>query len=258
MKPVPLIALFLSIAAFATALLKPAPAAETAISQPPRPNDELAALERRLDVLEETSEHLEQRVGELLRRPAGIALVGDAGVPAALALEVAQLKSEVRGMIAGEALNSEGGRAYLKDAVRGVQDELRAEERKERAERFAAAQAQQTAATSAAWKKFVTDARLDYTQEQTLNRVLEAETTARKAMFDALRDGSKTFADLRDESRKTRETTDAEMKKALSADQYQQYTDARRETRREGGGDFGGGGRGERGQRGGNAGGRGE
>jgi hypothetical protein len=203
-------------------------------------------------VLEETSEHLEQRVGELLRRPAGLAFAGDAGVPAALALEAAQLRSEVRGMIAGEALHSEGGKAFLKDAIRGVQDELRQEERKERSERFAATQAQRQAATSAAWKKFVTDARLDYGQEQALNKALEAETTARRALFDQLRDGSKTFADMRDESRKIRETTDGQMKQSLSEDQFKQFTDARRELRRaEGGGDYGVGGRGQRGDRGG-------
>lgn len=248
MKPIPIIALLLSVAAFATALLRPAPVPEAVPAAPPPSNDGLAALERRIDVLEETSEHLEQRVGELLRRPPGMAFAGDAGVPAALALEVAQLKSEVRGMIAGEALQSEGGKAFLKDAIRGVQDELRQEERKERAERFAATQAQRQAATSAAWKKFVADARLDYGQEQALTKALEAEATARRALLDQLRDGSKTFGDLRDESRKIREATDTQMKQALSEDQFKQFTEARREIRRnEGGGDFGGGGRGLRG-----------
>lgn len=235
-KPLPFVALLLSIAALATALLRPAPApAPVPDAAPARSNDALAALERRIDLLEETSEHLEQRVGELLRRPALTAWAADGGAaPAGLAIEVAQLRSEVRGMIAGEALNSEGGKAYLKDAVRGVQEELLTEERKQRAERFAASQTKRQAETTAQWKKFVTDARLDYTQEQTLNRVLEAEAAARKALFDQLRDGTKTFADLRGDMRKTREDADATMKAALTADQFKEYSATRRAVRQNG------------------------
>lgn len=243
----PVLALLLSVAALAAALLRPGPAPEARSEQPrPKSNDEVAALERRVELLEETSEHLEQRVGELLRKPQAVLVTADGGsaVPPQLAAEVAQLRSEVRGMIAGEALNSEGGKAYLKDAVRGVQEELQQEERKQRAERFAANQTKRQAETAAQWKKFVTDARLDYAQEQALNKALEAEQKARQAMFDQLRDGTKTFADLRGEMRKTREETDTALKQSLTDDQFKQFTETRREIQRNdvGGGMFGGGG----------------
>jgi hypothetical protein len=37
----------------------------------------------------------------------------------------------VRGLVAGEALQSQGGREYLKDMVRSVQDEMSTEQRQD-------------------------------------------------------------------------------------------------------------------------------
>jgi hypothetical protein len=242
---IPLLALVLSVAALAAALLRPAPTAEVAVERPaPHAEDELAALDRRIELLEETAQHLEQRVSELSRKP--VYPAGDSGtVPPGIALEVAQLRSEVQGMIAGEALQSEGGKAYLRDAVRGVQEELANEERKVRAERFAAQQEKAQTEQKERWKKFVTDARLDYTQEQSLNRLLEAEATSRRTVMDQVRTGTKSFGDVRTELRASREQTDKEMKASLSAEQFQKYTEQRRGDRQGGGG----GGFGERGGR---------
>src|SRR4051794_26821707 len=112
---VPLIALVLSGAAVGLSLFRGSTPAPVAVSEvrPPRSDEELASLERRIEMLEETSSDLERRLSELKRKPTA-ALDGGAELTA----EVEQLRAEVRGMIAGEALNSEGGKAYLKDAVR--------------------------------------------------------------------------------------------------------------------------------------------
>jgi hypothetical protein len=196
---------------------------------------ELSALEKRVDSLEESNQYLERKVVELSRRPA---LVSDGGAaaPAQVAQEIEQLRAEVRGMVAGEALSSEGGKAYLKDAVREVQEELFEQQRVERFARMAAAQEKNDVAQKERWKQFVTTAHLDYGQEQTLNKLLDAEATQRKALMDDVKNGSKQFGDVRPALRDLRNTTDAEVKKSLNEEQYNQYSSERRESRRDEGG----------------------
>jgi hypothetical protein len=228
----PLLAVILSAAALGMAISRPASQEAPAANPGAQNDDELVAFDRRIELLEETTQHLEQRLTELSRRPA--AAGGTAEAPAGIAHDVAQLRTEVRAMIAGEALQSEGGKAYLRDAVRGVQEELAAEERKARTERFAAAQAKSQVEQKERWKKFVTEAGLDYTQEQTLNRLLEAESTMRRQVMDQVRDGKKTFGEVRSELRASREQTDQSMKTAVNAEQFKKYTEQRREGGREG------------------------
>jgi polyhydroxyalkanoate synthesis regulator phasin len=98
-------------------------------------------LERRVRALEDTALGLSRRLMALEGRPVVSADGGVVAAPAALTAELEQLRAEVRGLVAGEALHSEGGRTWLKDMVRSVQ-EMRNEQRQARQQEWQQAQAQ--------------------------------------------------------------------------------------------------------------------
>lgn len=196
---------------------------------------ELQALERRLKALEDTAVSLSSRVMAMERRPVAFVDGGGGAVaampPAALAQEVEQLRTEVRGLIAGEALQSEGGREYLKEMVRSVQDEIRTAQRQERQQQWIQNQSQAQAARAERVRKFVTEAGLSYTQEQQLLSRMDAEEARRQALFAELEAGGKQPRDVRQELRDMRRQTDAEMQKVLSEEQRVKYEELRREER---------------------------
>jgi predicted nucleic acid-binding Zn-ribbon protein len=203
---------------------------------------ELQALEKRVQALEGTVQLLSQRLREAERRPGSAAAPGEAVPPAALAAEVDQLKDEIRGLMAGEALNSEGGREYLKDMMTSVQGEMRDARRREQEQRWVQAMAQAQLDRNGSWKKFVTDAGLNTHQEQQLMRRLEDEDSRRKTLIEEVRAGTKQPRDMQRELREARKQTDEEMQKLLGPDQQRQYLETRRDEWRQarGGGGPGG------------------
>lgn len=222
-----------SVAALAVALWGPREAAAPAPSTESRSSATAsgdAVLEQRVKALEETAQLLSRRVMVLEQgRPLALASDGGTGaVPAGLAQEVEQLRGEVRGMVAGEALNSEGGREYLKSMVRTVQDEMRTEQRQERMQQWQQAQAQAQTERTERWHKFVSTAGLGYSQEQELMRRLQDEDTQRQALMAQVRDGTKDPREVRQEIRTQRNETDEAMAKVLSDDQKKQYDEMRR------------------------------
>jgi hypothetical protein len=199
-------------------------------------SQDVRALEQRVKALEETAQLLSRRMLAYEQRPVAAGDGGAVAAPVALAAEVEQLKAEVRAMVAGEALHSEGGREYLKEMVRTAQEEVRAEQRQERQQQWVQAQAQAQQARGERWRQFVSEAGLNYTQEQELTRRLEAEETRRQALMEEVRTGVKSPRDVRQEMRALRTQTDEEMKQLLSAEQQAKYTELRREERPRGGG----------------------
>jgi uncharacterized membrane protein len=192
------------------------------------------ALERRVKSLEDSALSLSRRLMLLEQQPVAVSDGGlVATVPASLAAEVEQLRTEVRGMIAGEALSSEGGREYLKGMVRSVQDEMRTEQRELRQQQFQQAQAQALAGRSERMRQFVSDARLSYSQEQELSRHMDNEAAQRQALLDAVQAGDKSPRDLRRELRQLREQTDKEVKSLLDETQQAKYEEMRREERQQ-------------------------
>ncbi|XXF76372.1 hypothetical protein P2318_25430 [Myxococcaceae bacterium GXIMD 01537] len=215
-----------------TTVSAPAPEGNAAAASP----HEVQALEKRVRALEDTAQSLSRRVMAMEQRP----VAGPDGTPVApapgLAAEVDQLRSEVRSLLAGEGLQAAGGREYLKDAVRTAQEELRAEQRQERQQQWQQNQAQAQVERTERWRAFVSDARLNYTQEQTLMNRLQTEDTKRQALLDEMRaGGGRPQRDVRQELRQLRADTDAEMQKVLSADQQAKYTEMRREENPRGG-----------------------
>jgi hypothetical protein len=136
-------------------------------------------------------------------------------------------------MVAGEALQSQGGREYLKEMVRSVQEEVRTEQRQERQARFQQAQTQAQAQQAERWRQFASEARLSYSQEQALQQRLETESTRRQALFDEVRAGTKNPRDVRQELRALRTQTDQEMHAVLDETQRAKYDELRREERQQ-------------------------
>ncbi|MFL5353925.1 hypothetical protein [Archangium sp.] len=217
-------------------------------SEPPTASSslELKELERRVKNLEDTSLSLSKRMMLLEQRPVVTSDGGVVAVAPGLSAEVEQLRSEVRGLVAGEALNSEGGRQYLKEMVRSVQEDMRGEQRDARMQQFQQVQAQVQAARTERMRQFVSDAKLSYSQEQELSRRMQNEDTQRQALMDAVRAGEKSPRDVRQEVRQLREQTDQSVKSVLDESQQAKYEEMRREEMRE----FRGGGGGPGGWRG--------
>lgn len=235
---------FLGLASFGTALLAlamslwgpretvAAPAASAEQHEVASAED-VRALAKRVLALEDISQGLSRRLMELERRPAGAPGAAPVAGDASLAAEVAQLREEVRGLIVGEALHSPGGREFLKDAVVSAQEEMRAERRQQREQMWQQAQVQAQAKRAERVRQFVTDARLNYTQEQAFKSWMEKEDARRQALMDEMRAGTKSPRDARRELRALSEETDQEMKKVLSEDQLAKYKELRREERRD-------------------------
>lgn len=202
--------------------------------------DDLEILERRIDAVEDLNRDLLNKVAQLQRGAPGLVLTGDAGVSAAVAVELAQLRDEVHGMVAGEALNSPGGKTWLKDQLR----ELQVEEQRARTEQQLARAAERTEEQKVQWKKFVTDAKLTYAQEQGLMGALDAEAAKRKTLMDEVKAGTKDFRDVMRSTRELRRDTDQTVKASLDEAQQKQYEQLRREQGSPRGGDRGGGDRG--------------
>ncbi|MFP2912374.1 hypothetical protein ACLESD_46605, partial [Pyxidicoccus sp. 3LFB2] len=210
----------------------PAPRDESADVAP----EDVDYLERRIKALEDTTLGLSRRLMALEQRPVAASDGGLVAPPTALTAELEQLRAEVRGLVAGEALNSEGGRAYLKDAVRAVQDEMRTEQREARQQQWVEAQAQVVTQRAERLRQFVSDAKLNYNQEQTLTRRMQAEDAKRQALIEEVRAGTKNPRDMRQELRAERQATDQEMATLLDEAQQAKYRELRREENRGGGG----------------------
>lgn len=190
-------------------------------------------LERRVRALEDTALGLSRRLMALEQRPVVSADGGVVAAPTALTAEVEQLRAEVRGLIAGEALNSEGGRTYLKDMVRTVQEEMRNEQRQARQQEWQQAQTQAQAQRGERVRQFISDARLNYNQEQALTRRLEAEDAKRQALLQEVGAGTRNPRDMRQALRAERQQTDEEMRSLLDEGQRAKYEEMRRDEWRE-------------------------
>ncbi|RKH89253.1 hypothetical protein D7Y04_43500, partial [Corallococcus sp. AB038B] len=123
----------------------------------------------------------------------------------------------------GETLSTEGGREALKDAMRSVQEEMRTEQFRSRQEEWMQAQVRSTAQRTERIKRLVSEAKLNYSQEQELTRRLEAEETTRNTLFEEVRTGAKNPREIRQAMRTQREETDQAMTALLDEGQRAKY-----------------------------------
>ncbi|MFA6034932.1 MAG: hypothetical protein WC889_18675 [Myxococcota bacterium] len=186
-----------------------------------------ADLRGRVASLELTVSNLMRRISALEKAPAQ-----RAGEPGSAAeqdqKQVAQLRSEVDALLAGEALSSEAGRKRFKEMVRTVQDEVFQERGKERFNAFEKDRNDRL-------KKFADDAKLSNTQEQQVKTILDSESQQRRALMEQMRSGqgqAQGQVDIRTTMRNLRESTDQAAKGILSQEQFTQYQQMRQEERR--------------------------
>lgn len=228
-RVLPIASLCVAILALAAALIPRDPVVIPSAPQvdSPRVSDAELELRKRVELLEDDSRNLWDRVVTLERRQGGTSVSTDAGLfSASLLTEVAQLREEVRGVMTGEVLSNDASRAALKEVIREAEADRQQERNLERQQR----QEQRAVEQKAKWKDFVTTARLTSAQEQELNKRLEAEETARKVFAEAMLKGTPNpdgFRAVRDQRRET----DQAMNKLLDDTQKQQYQALRREER---------------------------
>ena len=258
-----IVPIVLSAAALAVALLwRPAASAPTRRprGERPAPSDPAQGPPARLPADDETAElswrltGLSRRLDALEKRlasggaPAGGTSSGGAGVP-----ELADLRSDIDALLTGQAMETETGRARVKEIFRSVQDEVFAERAQERLAQREQAQAER-------FKAFVTSARLSAAQEQQLAAAMKAEQDKRTELMEKLRaagpgqGGRQGF----EEMRALRQSTDEAAQKILSEEQFTAYQELRQQGRGRGPGGPGGGFGGAGGPTGGGGGGRGQ
>jgi hypothetical protein len=245
-KIFPIVSAVLAAAALGIALFSnkeaPPPAAAAA-QMSAQEKGEMRALERRVELLEESNSLLERKVFELSH----LKLMLEDGGTAIAANALPSMADDARPVgrsapAVGATDDSPIARSEIKEAVRAAQEEIATEQRKERIARFEQDQAKAQAAQAERWKKFTTEANLNGAQEQALNQALEAEQAKRKALMDDVRAGNKSFFEVRGDMRETRTATDQAMAKVLTPDQLTKYTETRQAERREGRGQGGPGG----------------
>lgn len=222
----------LASVALGVALWGPGRTEAPAEQEAPRAQDasaDVRALQTRVKALEETVQLLSRRLMAFEQQP-GTATAGAGPAPAGLEAEVAKLREEVRGVMVGEALSTDSGKATLKEMLRSVQDEQRNEQRQQWQQQIDQMRSQAEAERSERLKTFISDAKLSYSQEQELTKQLKAEDTKRQELMANLNGGGTGQGrDIRRQMRDLRTQTDQEMQKVLSADQLTKYQEMRRE-----------------------------
>jgi hypothetical protein len=201
-----------------------APAPTPPASVDSRVTDDVLELKKRVELLEDDSSKLWDRVVQLERRElAG----GDGGVDPALLAEVMRLRDEVHALSAGaSAFGSDAGRAALADLVKEVQ----AEQAKQRATDRTALRLQRAADAAQRWKSFVSEAKLSSGQQRLLEERLSMEESSRKAVFERS-DGTFPPPETMRALTSQRRETDKLMRDQLDAQQWEAFQNLRRDER---------------------------
>lgn len=229
-RTLPVLALCISLLALAlgVASLEKAPPPPPQVVEAPRaqPSDEVLELRKRVELLEDESRSLWDRLVVLERRAAQGAAT-DGGVDPSLLAEVYRLRDELRQLAATQPLSGDAGRAALVDVVREINAQQARERIIDRMERMQT----RTADFAQRWRSFAGQVRLSPAQEKTLQDRLALEEQTQKTVFERT-DGTPTLEAFRALNVQRRET-DRLMRSQLDDAQYEQYVSVRREERGE-------------------------
>lgn len=233
-RVLPVLSLCLALIALAVALVPRDAPAPPAPQEAPRagPSDEVLELRKRVELLEDDSRGLWDRVVLLERRGAFMSDAGTVADPALLT-EVLRLRDEVNSLSTGQlAMNGDAGRAAIAEVLKQVQAE---QQQQRTADRL---QLRQTRANEFAtrWKGFVNDAKLNGDQQRALEERLAMEDAQRRALFDRP-DGTMPAPDSLRALMNQRRETEKLMRTTLDPTQFEKFQDLRRDER--GGGRFG-------------------
>ncbi|MBL8914042.1 MAG: hypothetical protein JNM17_25280 [Archangium sp.] len=190
------------------------------------PSDDVLELRKRVELLEDDSRGLWDRVVLLERRGAFVSDAGGVADPALLT-EVLRLRDEVNSLSTGQlAMNGDAGRAAIAEVMKQVQAE---QQQQRTAERF---QYRQQRATEYAqrWKSFVNDAKLSNEQQRSLEERLAMEDAQRRALFER-NDGTVPGPDALRALMTQRRETEKLMRTTLEPAQFEKFQELRREER---------------------------
>lgn len=210
-----------------TARERPAPPVEEPISVDEELDAKISALEwvvsalgRRIETVETTI----SRGGLPAPMPHQSAkLSGDVGA------RVEALQKDVDALFAAGVLDTDHGRARVKEVFREMQDEIATD-------RFRAREEQREEQRKERFTRFAAEARLT-TVQQRLEGVLDSEVTERRALFEKMQGGGGERGQALQELRALREKTDQAAREILPGDEYEKYQAMRRaEGGRQGGG----------------------
>lgn len=229
-RVLPVLSLCVALVALALSVMpKDAPLPPLPIQpQDPRLGDDVLELKKRVELLEDDSRNLWDRMVLLERRGVN---VSDGGVDPTLLTEVLKLRDEVHALSSGPGVfSNDAGRAALADLVMQVQ----ADQARERAIDRASMRQQKAGEFAEKWKSFMGDSRLSTTQQRALEDRLAREESSRKEAFQR-DDGAFPVEAMRTMLIERRET-DKLMKGQLDEAQFDAYMKLRREERNGGGG----------------------
>ena len=228
-RALPILSLCVALLALALAMVpRDAPLPPPAPDVRAGPSDDVLELRKRVELLEDDSRGLGDRVVLLERRGAFLVSDGGSGVAdPALLSEVLRLRDQVNSLSTGQlALTGDAGRAALAEVLKEVQAE---QQQQRAAERF---QFRQVRANeyAARWKSFVADSKLNSEQQRALEERLGMEDAQRRALFDRT-DGTVPPPDALRALMNQRRETDKVMRNTLEPSQYEKFQELRREER---------------------------
>ena len=174
----------------------------------------ISGLSRRLETVETMASR--QPMPQMVAQQQAAPIPGDVGQ------RIQRLEKDVEALFAASVLDTEHGRERAKEALRDLQNELAMDRMREREQVMAQARQER-------FQRFAQEARLTPVQQQRLQSVLDNEQNERRALFERMQAGGGNRSDIGREMMALRERTDAEARKILSDQEYEQYQAMRRE-----------------------------
>jgi len=188
---------------------------------PARPSEQPADLEGRVASLEQTVARVFRMVlaaGQARERS------GRSPVESTDDRRVANLREDVDALLTGEAVGTEQGRKQLHQIVRKVQEQVWQERRQQW-------QTMRDEMRRQRVKTLAKEAGLNANQVERLNTLLDDERSQRRALRQGARSGQVPFAQVMEQMRTLRQTTDQKAKELLDSRQYAEYEKMRQERR---------------------------
>ena len=129
---------------------------------------------------------------------------------------VSAIREQVDALMVGEVLETEEGRARLKELMK----ETRSQERQERMERWQENRKEEAREEVA---RFAEEHDLSNQQAQDVTRMMDTEMAAMSELFRTAREGDRSHREIRTEVRQIRDSTDLQVQDMLNEDQFVGY-----------------------------------
>ena len=202
----------------------PAPEAAPPQSVPVEVSDSSDVLEKRLKALDRRVTMAMSRIAALGKERRRPATKTDAALPSVLSDEVAALREDVDALLTGGGLDSREARDKVKTLIDKTREKARAE-RRERRNEFRSARREE-------WlTEFSSSAGLDGEQQEAVKTIMARQDEVRQKLRETVRNGDKSFSEMREAMRVARKATEDELREVLDEEQFAAYQKNRAERR---------------------------